>query len=132
MDFSFRNFCEELARWAERTSDVRCILLVGSHARDEARTDSDIDVVILVDEPSALLADTDLVAQFGDVVSIAREDYGRVQSLRVVYTNGMHVEFGITDSDWLSVPLDEGTRNVIGNGVRAIYDPAGRALASRV
>lgn len=37
----------ELREWAAKQNDITGVLLVGSHARGQAREDSDVDVVIL-------------------------------------------------------------------------------------
>lgn len=41
-----------ISRWVDEKPDILGIALVGSHARNEARIDSDIDLVILCKEPN--------------------------------------------------------------------------------
>jgi predicted nucleotidyltransferase len=38
--------------WAKELRSIRGLALVGSHARHQARPDSDIDLVLLVDNPN--------------------------------------------------------------------------------
>lgn len=104
------------------TVPVRGIAVVGSHAREEARPDSDVDLVILVEDVASMLAGS-WVGEFGVLVSSEIEDYGALTSLRVVYAGGMEVEFGFARPSWAEVPLDEGTRSVLADGVRVLYDP---------
>jgi hypothetical protein len=35
----------------------------------------------------------------------------------------MEVEFGLTDRDWLASQIDEGTKNVLQQGLMVICDP---------
>lgn len=115
---------EAVISWAERTRSVDAVALVGSYARGTARVDSDVDLVILSDSPEHLF-DGEWLAEFGVTESWLREDYGMVQSIRVVYVYGLEVEFGISRPSWANVPLDPGTRSVVASGCRILYDPKG-------
>src|SRR5262245_21525696 len=93
--------------WARSRSDVVGLVLVGSYARGTARMDSDVDVVIIVEDAHALVDDTHWTQVFGAVASSIREDYGLVQSVFTKYATGIEVEWGITDRRWLAnSPLD--------------------------
>lgn len=109
-------------RWAAGREDIRGLLLVGSHARGEARPDSDIDFVLLCERPRQFLEASDWVAEFDLVESVEREDWGRVQSLRVNFRGGLEVEFGITDPNWAEPPLDPGTIRVLRSGNGIVFD----------
>ena len=52
---------------------------------------------------------------------MTHEDWGKVQSLRVCYLDGLEVEFGITDRDWLREPLDSGTIGVLEQGWQRLF-----------
>lgn len=105
-------FLEVVTAWAEGRSDIDGVALVGSYARGTARPESDIDRVVLSNVPSRLL-DGDWPARFGDVQSSSTEDYGALKSRRVLYRDGLEVEFGIAAPSWTSIPLDPGTRRVL-------------------
>lgn len=115
-------FLEVVTAWAEGRSDIDGVALVGSYARGTARPESDIDRVVLSNVPSRLL-DGDWPARFGDVQSSSTEDYGALKSRRVLYRDGLEVEFGIAAPSWTSIPLDPGTRRVLADGVKVLYDP---------
>ena len=53
------------------------------------------------------------------------EDYNLVQSIRV-FCGSIEAEFGITDEDWMRLPIDRETAGVINNGLKILYDPDGR------
>jgi hypothetical protein len=115
-------FLDEFARWASSRSDILGVALVGSHARNAATDTSDVDLVILARNPQRYLLDQAWVRQFGEPVRQRTEEYGALTSLRVWYSDGCEIEFGLTDENWASVPLDEGTRQVIAGGMRVLFE----------
>jgi predicted nucleotidyltransferase len=113
---------EAVLAWASARPDVLGVALVGSHARQAAKPDSDVDLVIVCRSPSAYLENEEWIEAFGAPKRTAREDWGRVTSLRVWYADGLEVEFGIADPDWGSAPLDAGTQQVIDDGCVLLLD----------
>jgi predicted nucleotidyltransferase len=89
-------FLHDFVGWTSDQSDVQAIALVGSYARGVARDDSDIDLVILTDQPQKYLDDLKWTERFGSVKKHQTEDYGKLISIRVWYQNGPEVEYGIT------------------------------------
>ena len=89
-------FLSEVVSWASKQDSVLGILLAGSYARDAALPDSDVDLVLLSNKPIDLLANSEWLSTFGEVISIRHADYGLVQSQHVLYKNGLKVEYGIT------------------------------------
>ncbi|MBT8123555.1 MAG: nucleotidyltransferase domain-containing protein [Gammaproteobacteria bacterium] len=118
-------FLADTSSWAKERTEVVALVLVGSHARGTARPDSDVDLIVLCTNPVVLLHDRDWVAGFGKVQRMGTEDYGPMQSLRVFYENGLEVEFGIAGPAWARVPLDPGTRRILSDGRRILYDQKG-------
>jgi len=91
-----RNFLDTFVPWASAQEDIQAIALVGSYARGAARDDSDIDLVLLTDEPQKYLEDLKWMERFGPVEKHQTENYGKLISIRVWYQNGVEVEYGIT------------------------------------
>ncbi|HEX9013003.1 MAG TPA: nucleotidyltransferase domain-containing protein [Anaerolineaceae bacterium] len=117
-----QGFLSQVGSWAAGREDVLAVALVGSYARGSAREDSDIDLLILCAAPGDLLADPSWMGQFGAVLRQQGEDYGKVTSLRAWYVDGREVEFGIASRIWAAHPLDDGTRRVIQDGMRVIFE----------
>lgn len=111
--------------WAKSESDIDGLALVGSHARGNPRPDSDVDLVVIVENRDKFLKDLDWLNKFGPTKGHRLEDWGLIQSLRVFFENGLEVEFGFGDRKWVAIPTDSGTRNVISQGFRILFDPHG-------
>ena len=116
---------DEATAWASERPDVVGLALVGSHARGTARSDSDVDLILLCTDPNSMLDHRDWPARFGKVRDVEFEDYGALRSLRAFYQDGLEVEFGLAAPAWARVPLDSGTQQVIAGGIRILYDPGG-------
>jgi len=116
---------KDVTKWAESNPDILGVALVGSYARDEARLDSDVDFVLLTSAPQDLINKPDWIKEFGLINSYIVEDWGLVTSLRVYYKNGLEVEYGLTSSEWVREPIDEGTRRVIIDGLKILLDKMG-------
>jgi predicted nucleotidyltransferase len=96
------------------------VALVGSYARRTALETSDIDLVLLVQQPQHYLEDRCWTERFGAVRQRQVEPYGNVTSLRVWYAGGLEVEYGLTDTRWAALPLEAGTERVISDGMRVM------------
>jgi hypothetical protein len=119
-----RSVVREVIRWATAHEDVRGVVVVGSWARDAARMDSDVDIVVLTDGSAA--ADPDLWSQVLGGPVIRRQQWGPLQEIRLVRPSGLEVELGVAPTSWAGTePVDAGTRRVISNGHRIGYDPDG-------
>src|SRR5262249_27482626 len=82
---------EELVKavttWAEKQGDIVSVALVGSHARGNASSDSDVDFVIQCTRPARYLEEQTWISEFGLAQSVSIEDWGLVQSVRVFYAD---------------------------------------------
>ena len=118
-------FIESFSSWARTQSDIEAVALVGSHAREDANEDSDVDLVILTLDPDRYLLDKSWVSIFGEPERYQEEDYGKLTSVRVFYAGALEVEFGFTTPDWARAPIDAGTERVVSGGIKVLYDPRG-------
>jgi nucleotidyltransferase-like protein len=116
-----RQFLGEFSRWAADQPDILAVALVGSYARNEATDTSDVDLIVIVSEPQKYL-DTRWAESFGAIRRQQFENYGKVNSVRVWYSDGPEVEYGFTDETWSALPLDEGTRHVISDGMQILFE----------
>lgn len=119
-------FLTKFTEWAKDQEGILAVALVGSHARGVARTDSDVDLVIIIDKPEIYLNSDQWIKTFGEVKELKKEDYKLVQARRVFYESGLEVEYGITTPEWAKTdPVDEGTRRVVTDGAKILCDKNG-------
>jgi predicted nucleotidyltransferase len=116
------DFIEDFMRWATKRKDIQAVALVGSYARETATEASDVDLVIITDKPKRYLTNTRWTRVFGIVIAKKIEDYGKLTSLRIWYENGLEIEYGFTTRGWAKTPLDEGTKQIIHNGLRVLFE----------
>lgn len=119
-------FLDSLQQWTAREECILATALVGSFARGTATDDSDIDLILITEQPHVYLQDNQWLEAFGHVLKVGIEDWGLVQSKRAFYEGNLEVEFGITTPQWAATnPLDSGTRRVLADGVRVLSDRFG-------
>ncbi|GLW04533.1 nucleotidyltransferase domain-containing protein [Streptomyces lavendulae] len=112
--------------WARDRDDIVGLLLVGSCARNAARPDSDIDVVLLTAEEARYLDDATWAGELGLGGLIRAQAWGPISERRCSTASGLEVEVGIGSSAWATTdPIDPGTRRVVTDGARVLHDPEG-------
>jgi predicted nucleotidyltransferase len=118
-------FIRNVTIWAQSRDEIAALAMVGSYARHQARPGSDTDLILLCHDTSVYLDDVSWVRHFGEVKSLKLEEWGVVTSIRVVYTDGKEVEFGIAPLKWADLPVDPGTHWVVTDGMMILYDKRG-------
>ena len=116
------DFIEDFMRWSTKRKDIRAVALVGSYAREAATETSDVDLVIITEDPQKYLTNDDWVKVFGTAITKKIEEYGKLTSLRVWYESGLEIEYGFTTWEWAKTPLDKGTKRVIDDGMRVLFE----------
>jgi uncharacterized protein len=116
-----------LEQWAAKRDDIVAIAVVGSWARGAPRADSDLDVVLLTDDPSAYLEHEDWMVGLARGAELLRTgDWGAIAERRLRLRSGLEVEVGIGLPSWAdTAPVEPGTRAVVRDGFRPIFDPRG-------
>jgi hypothetical protein len=117
--------------WMRAEPAIQAMAIVGSHARRDARAESDIDLVLLATNPQMFRTSTSWLHAIGWARIGVRplkwrdEDYGALWSRRVwLEDNAGEIEFGFALPEWAELhPLDPGTRRVVPNGCRILHDP---------
>jgi predicted nucleotidyltransferase len=114
--------------WAREQSSVRAIAMVGSWAREKARPDSDLDLLVLTNDKGAWTSGSEwinaIAISLGFQADKAKlETYGVVKSWRVWLGKQVELELTLGDISWAGVdPIDNGTREVIKDGFRILID----------
>jgi aminoglycoside 6-adenylyltransferase len=119
-----------VADWAREREDIRAALVVGSQARTDTPADrwSDLDVVLIADDPRALAEDAAWVESFGKPVLTFLEATGfgdRVER-RVLYEGGEDVDFPLIEAAaWHELSAVPEARSMLVRGYRILYDELG-------
>ena len=119
-------FISGLQTWAAARDDVVAAAIVGSWARGAAREDSDVDVVLLTEDVSAFEADG-WIAELAPAAELVRTaEWGAIAERRLCLPSGLEIEVGIGHPSWArAAPVDPGTRAVVRDGPRPVFDPRG-------
>ena len=115
--------------FAESNERIIAVGLCGSYARGNARADSDIDLSILVNDKLKFKSTTWIETFDFDKINerldfFEDKEYGRVWSRHVFLKSKIEIEFSFANISWADTEnLDEGTRKVVSDGFKIIYDP---------
>ncbi|HET8741344.1 MAG TPA: nucleotidyltransferase domain-containing protein [Gaiella sp.] len=124
-------FLDHVGRWAASRGDVAAVALVGSWARGEAQAGSDVDLVVLTHDPAAYLEHDGWIEQLAPGTRLVRAaSWGAIDERRLLLPSGLEVEVGVGRPSWADTdPVDPGTRRVVCDGLRPVFDPAGLLAA---
>ena len=127
-----------VADWALPRADMRAMALVGSWARGDPHPDSDVDLLLLSDRANDYrdrqewLAEIDFEKSGYAVASSKDASYGGVWSCHVAMSPTGMLELTFAPRSWARAdPVDAGTRRVVKDAFRIIFDKDG-ALAKLV
>jgi hypothetical protein len=122
---------QRVTQWAEARADVGGLLVVGCYGRGAARPDSDVALVLLTTDEDRY-ADNAWTGDVGVGELTRVRSWGAVTERRFVTASGLEVEINVGSPDWARLdPVDPGTRTVVSDGARPLYDPTG-ALAALI
>ena len=116
------DFIEDFMRWATKRKDIRAAALVGSYAREELDKDSDVDLVIITETPQKYTSDTEWIRVFGKPITKKIEKYEKLTSLRIWYENGLEIEYGFTNREWIQSLSKDELKMVTNDGLRVLFE----------
>lgn len=117
---------DRVASWAQAQPDLVAVALVGSRARGSARSDSDLDLVLLSRCPERYTRSEDWAQELGAGEIRASAHRGLLVEQRLRPAWGPELDLAIGSPRWASVTsLDDGTKRIVREGLRILYDPEG-------
>jgi len=129
-----------VADWAQERDDVSAAIVVGSRARTDTRADrwSDLDVILIVDDPEPYAENAAWVSEFGTpALTFLEETPAGKRERRVLYETGENVDFPLFPVSVLE-RLEQSANAValLARGYRMLVDEIGledrlRGLAER-
>jgi len=119
-----------IADWARERTDVHAAVVVGSQARAETAADrwSDLDVILVVEEPDSYLDDLSWVAAFGAplLTFVEPTAVGNERELRVLFETGEDLDLPLIPMSRLDLLTeDKAIAEVLGRGYRVLVDDIG-------
>jgi aminoglycoside 6-adenylyltransferase len=119
---------QRVARWAGARDDIRAAILIGSRARTDHPADefSDIDVLLLVRDPEALLDDGKWPGELGEVAITFVEEtpVPGIRERRALYQDGTDIDFAIIPVERV-VEVGETGSDTLARGYRVLVDKDG-------
>lgn len=129
----FAELLRRAEKWARMSADVAAVAVVGSWARGEQRMDSDVDLVVVVDRVEPYVQGDDWMVSLGGTAMVRTQKWGLSQECRFVLDSGLEVETGFVTRQWTTTnPVEAGTRRVVSDGMRIVYDPEGILSAVQI
>lgn len=125
-----KQLLERTVDWATGQDDIRTLLVVGSMARSEMPADewSDIDVVIVSEEPEKYLRNADWLLPIGNYILTFLETtaVGGGKERRVMFEGGVDVDFSVFPASIFKGMLEvEEIKEVLSRGVKILLDKDG-------
>jgi molybdopterin-guanine dinucleotide biosynthesis protein A len=118
-----------VADWAEGNPDVKALLLVGSQARVDMPADrwSDVDLVVLLEDPAPYTADVAWIREFGTpLVTFLEATLDGHWERRVLYDTGEDVDFVLFPVSVLDrLETSENAGALLRRGYRVLVDRIG-------
>lgn len=124
-------FLAGVTRWGRARPDVRAVLLIGSRARTAVPADrwSDVDLVLVVDDPRPYLADGGWLAAFGRplLTFVEGTAVGGFRERRVLFEDGVEADFAflpgaVAGSAAAPAPFPAELVDVLRRGFRVLVD----------
>jgi aminoglycoside 6-adenylyltransferase len=136
IDKFFKQLEDNFIMWSKKNKDVRGAIVVGSRARTDHPADewSDLDIIIFTNDPDSLLTHTDWIYNIGEpILSFVEQTAGLDKELRVLFKEGLDVDFAISDNrNLLQLQNLEDASQILedpvqffGRGIRIIVDKDG-------
>lgn len=118
--------------WAERAPDVQALAIVGSRARAQDPADewSDVDVVIVADDPARYLANSEWLADIGRcrLTFVQESPFAGLYERRAHFDGGTVFDLVVIAPDVMGLAADlPATADLISRGWRALVDKQGLA-----
>jgi aminoglycoside 6-adenylyltransferase len=116
-----------VAEWAGERDDVRAAVVVGSQVRTDVPADrwSDLDVILIVDDPATYADEASWVHEFGEPLLTFLEPtaLGDQRERRVLYTTGEDVDFPLIPLSALDrLEASDNAAQLVRRGFRVLVD----------
>jgi hypothetical protein len=79
---------------------------------------------VLCLEPERYLGDSAWSRELGNPILLDTRSWGPLTELRFILPTGLEIDFGVAPVSWAAIdPVDDGTRQVVQDGISILHDP---------
>jgi aminoglycoside 6-adenylyltransferase len=130
MSQAYEQLIDRFAQWAQKEHNIRAVLVVGSRARVDHPADqwSDLDLLIVANDPPMFLEDTDWISKIGIpwLTFLESTGDGNRMERRVLFEGGLDVDLTPISTAqvmlMVSGPLPPDAADVLRRGTRLLID----------
>jgi len=82
-----------------------------------------VDLVLLADQPGAYLSDEAWIDELGASSVVRTRSWGALTERRLALPSELEIDVGVAAVSWAATaPVDAGTRQVVTDGIRVVFD----------
>lgn len=121
---------ERIVRWGEREKSLHAALIIGSQAREDHPADenSDLDLILVVDEPETFIGSDDWLDEIGPFhISFVENTIAHERERRVLFTGALDVDFVLLPKDSIQKLEGGEALGILCRGCRVLIDKIGLA-----
>lgn len=130
---SYDKLIKRISAWAQKRHDIRAAVILGSRARVEAPADewSDLDIILVVENPGYYLGNTDWLKAIDEIKILFLEHLplGSGIERRVLFQCGLDVDFNFASPEQVRQTFKEEqnpmAKALYGRGYRVLFDKDG-------
>lgn len=126
----YNRLIDRIVRWGEREESLFAVLVIGSQVREDHPADesSDLDLVMVVDEPGAYLESDGWLKEIGPFhISFVENTVADERERRVLFDGALDVDFTLLSKGSVQKLESEQVRGILGRGCRVLIDKIGLA-----
>lgn len=121
----FENIINKFVLWGNKNEGLYAALIIGSQSREDHPADefSDLDVIMLVDDPHSLLQSNEWLEQIGQVhISFMENTIGGAKERRILFDDALDVDFLILSKRNLEEAVKTGEIEILKKGYCVLID----------
>lgn len=126
----FETIISNFVQWGNSTDKIYAALVIGSQARTDHPADdnSDLDIIMVADEPSCFLKSNQWLEQIGNVnISFVENTIGGGKERRILFDNALDVDFVILSPTNFMDAMGSSEVSILKRGYRILIDKIGLA-----
>ena len=123
-----KDLLENFIQWGISSDKLSAALLLGSQAREDKKADeySDIDIVLIVDEPDYFISSDEWLHEIGEFhVSFIEDTLDGLKERRVLFDNALDADFILRPKDTVEKIVSDEVAAILSDGYKLLIDKIG-------